>query len=126
MLLKIKQKTAQSTLEYAVLIVIIIGALIAMRTYFQTGLQGKIKSSTDDISSEQFEYGHTRYNKTTNTFSNSYEQSVAGETYSDFFQPETTNVDVYTNTYDELIAPPPILDGQSDKTKDGYGKEKKE
>ncbi|MDD3374211.1 MAG: hypothetical protein PHY73_00615 [Candidatus Omnitrophica bacterium] len=79
MLLKIKQKTAQSTLEYAVLIVIIIGALIAMRTYLQRGIQDKLKSSTDDVSSEHFDLTGTNYTKITNSFSRTAEDTYAGQ-----------------------------------------------
>lgn len=60
------KKKGQSTLEYAVLIVIIIAALLAMNQYIKRGLQGRLKSATDDIG-DQFSPGNTNYTKTTNT-----------------------------------------------------------
>lgn len=60
------KKKGQSTLEYAVLIVIIIAALLAMNQYIKRGLQGRLKSATDDIG-DQFSPGNTNYVKTTNT-----------------------------------------------------------
>ncbi len=67
MLRKLRKRTAQSTLEYAVLAVIIIAALIAMKSFLQQSLQGKFKSSGDDISAEKFDPTSTIYNKTTVT-----------------------------------------------------------
>ena len=60
------KKKGQSTLEYAVLIVIIIAALLAMNQYIKRGLQGRLKSATDDIG-DQFSPGNTNYLKRTNT-----------------------------------------------------------
>lgn len=42
-------KRAQSTLEYAVIIAVVIGALIAMQTFMKRGVEGKLRSSIDDI-----------------------------------------------------------------------------
>ena len=72
------KKKGQSTLEYAVLIVIIIAALLAMNQYIKRGLQGRLKSSTDDIG-DQFSPGNTNFVKTTKTASNTSELfGVAG------------------------------------------------
>jgi Flp pilus assembly pilin Flp len=74
----LNKRKGQSTLEYAVLIVIIIAALLAMNQYIKRGLQGRLKSSTDDIG-DQFSPGNTNYTKTTTTASNTSEQfGVAG------------------------------------------------
>jgi Flp pilus assembly pilin Flp len=54
----LNKKRAQSTLEYAVLMVVIIGALIAIQVYLKRGVQGKLKSSADDIG-DQFSPGNT-------------------------------------------------------------------
>ena len=40
---------AQSTLEYIVLIVILIGVLITMQNYIKRGFQGRWKASVDEI-----------------------------------------------------------------------------
>ena len=60
------KKKGQSTLEYAVLIVIIIAALLAMNQYIKRGLQGRFKSAADDIG-VQFSPGNTNYVKVTTT-----------------------------------------------------------
>jgi Flp pilus assembly pilin Flp len=53
---KKKRHTAQSTLEYAVLIVLVTVALLATQTYIKRAMQGKIRSAADDIG-EQFSPG---------------------------------------------------------------------
>jgi len=60
------KKKGQSTMEYAVLIVIIIAALLAMNQYIKRGLQGRLKSATDDIG-DQFSPGNTNVTKKTTT-----------------------------------------------------------
>lgn len=81
--MKIKKHSyakAQSTLEYAILVVIIIGVLLAMQVYIKRGLQGRLKSSTDDIG-EQYSVGEGGvFNKTTRTVSRVVENSKAGTT----------------------------------------------
>jgi Flp pilus assembly pilin Flp len=62
----LNKRKGQSTLEYAVLIVIIIAALLAMNTYIKRGVQGRFKQAADDIG-DQFSPGNTNYFKTTNT-----------------------------------------------------------
>ena len=67
------KKKGQSTLEYAVLIVIIIAALLAMNQYIKRGLQGRLKSATDDIG-DQFSPGNTNVTKTVTTGVNEVQQ----------------------------------------------------
>ena len=67
------KKKGQSTLEYAVLIVIIIAALLAMNQYIKRGLQGRLKSATDDIG-DQFSPGNTNVTKTITTGVNEVQQ----------------------------------------------------
>jgi Flp pilus assembly pilin Flp len=50
---KINIKRAQSTLEYVVLVVVITAALLTIQIYFKRAVQGRIKSTSDDIG-EQF------------------------------------------------------------------------
>ena len=42
-------KKAQSTLEYAALIAVVVAAMLAMHLYFQRGLEGRMRSSSDDV-----------------------------------------------------------------------------
>ena len=46
---KINRLRAQSTLEYAILISVIVGALLTMNVYIKRGIQGRFKTSADDI-----------------------------------------------------------------------------
>ena len=45
----LKRLKGQSTLEYALIIAVIVGALLAMQVYFKRGVQGKLREATDDI-----------------------------------------------------------------------------
>lgn len=64
MLRTFNRHKAQSTVEYAVLTAIIIGALLTIQTYVKRGVQGRLKSSSDDIG-DQFSPGNTNAIKTT-------------------------------------------------------------
>jgi len=46
------RKRAQSILEYAGLIAIVVGALIAMQVIIKRGLQGKMRETADDIGAQ--------------------------------------------------------------------------
>jgi uncharacterized protein (UPF0333 family) len=65
MFLKTKRK-GQSTLEYGILIAVVVGALVAMSVYIKRGIQGKLRSSTDDIG-EQYSAGKTTSKYETNS-----------------------------------------------------------
>jgi uncharacterized protein (UPF0333 family) len=47
MLRILRNKRAQSTAEYAILIGLVVAALIAMQTYVKRGLNAKVKDATD-------------------------------------------------------------------------------
>ena len=42
-------KLGQTSLEYAVLIIIVLGAFIAMQNYIKRGIQGRFKESVDTL-----------------------------------------------------------------------------
>jgi len=90
MLQYLNQKRGQSTLEYAVLIVVIIGALLAMQAYIKKGVQGRLKGATDDIG-DQFSPGNTNEVRHTNRSSSSQELFNAGNA-------STTLVNEFTNS----------------------------
>ena len=73
------KENGQSTLEYAVLIVVIIAALIAMQVYLKRGIQGRMRESTDQIG-EQYSPGYTVTNRTTYSTSNSREENTGWST----------------------------------------------
>jgi len=91
MLQYLNQKRGQSTLEYAVLIVVIIGALLTIQVYIKRGVQGRLKSAADDIG-DQYSDGNTNSVKTTIRNSDTEEFFNAGASSSNMIKPEITNV----------------------------------
>ena len=99
MLTYLNRKIGQSTLEYAVLVVIIIGALLSIQFYLKRGIQGRLKSSADDIG-DQYSVGNTNVLKSTNTFSKTTEEfgiSAQGASKT------TLNGDETTKTVDKSL-----------------------
>lgn len=96
-------KRGQSTLEYAVLIIIIIGALLSIQVYIKRGVQGRLKQASDDIG-DQFSVGNTNVVKFMTTSSVSNETFLSGVTRSELLGPETTrdlmNSDVMNQTFE--------------------------
>ena len=93
-----RRMKGQSTLEYAVLIVIIIGALLTIQVYVKRGVQGRLKSASDDIG-DQFSVGNTNVLMTTKTRSETRElfgkdeagAFQQGVSLSKMIKPELTN-----------------------------------
>ncbi|MBF0594637.1 MAG: hypothetical protein HQL22_06690 [Candidatus Omnitrophica bacterium] len=71
--MRINNKKGQSTLEYAILVIIIIAALISLQTYVKRGVQGRLKSATDDIGEGFSTSTGGNYYKKTVTISNTIE-----------------------------------------------------
>ena len=84
-----RRKKGQSTLEYAILIIIIIGALLSIQVYIKRGVQGRLKQASDDIG-DQFSVGNTNVVTTTRTSSSTRDTFNAGETSSVLRADETT------------------------------------
>jgi len=84
-----KRQKGQSTLEYAILIIIIIGALLSIQVYIKRGIQGRLKSATDDIGT-QFSPGNTNVIKRMTTSSRSSETFEDGVTRSELLGDEIT------------------------------------
>ncbi len=78
MLQHLRKYKGQTTLEYAILIVIIIGALLALQVYIKRGIQGRVKSATDDIGAQYSMADGANYYKKVTTTSNTTDNSVAG------------------------------------------------
>jgi hypothetical protein len=81
----------QSTLEYAVLIIIVIGALLTIQVYIKRGVQGRLKSATDDIG-DQYSPGNTNIRRTVTVTSDTAETFLYGVSTS------TLNTDEVTTT----------------------------
>lgn len=75
----LRSKRGQTTLEYAIVIAVVVSALIAMQIYIKRGIQGKLRSSTDQIG-EQYSPGITTGGYTTTTGSTSKEVVSSGKT----------------------------------------------
>src|SRR5476651_297819 len=90
MLQLLNQKRGQSTLEYAVLIVVIIGALLTIQVYIKRGVQGRLKSAADDIG-DQYSDGNTNVVKTTNTSTQTEESFNAGASSYNMLAPSNTD-----------------------------------
>ena len=90
MLQYLNQRRGQSTLEYAVLATVIIGALLTIQVYIKRGVQGRLKSAADDIG-DQYSDGNTNAIKTINRSSSTEETFNAGVSSSNLLAPETTN-----------------------------------
>jgi hypothetical protein len=56
----IGKNKAQSTLEYAAIIVVVMAALLAIKFYMERGVKGKLRDSGDKIG-EQYSAGYTTY-----------------------------------------------------------------
>ncbi|MFZ5800496.1 MAG: hypothetical protein ACOY3D_03840 [Candidatus Omnitrophota bacterium] len=75
------KRSAQSTLEYAVLIVLVAVALLATQTYIKRAMQGRLKSSADDVG-EQFSPGAAVLTTNIQSSTSTNESSVDGVTTS--------------------------------------------
>ncbi|MFA5144928.1 MAG: hypothetical protein WC723_02865 [Candidatus Omnitrophota bacterium] len=83
-------KKGQGTLEYAVIVVVVIGALIAMQWYIKGGYQGKLRQASDDMG-EQFSPTRTTTNYVTSTSSSTNEQVSGGSLGSNVMPVSSTN-----------------------------------
>lgn len=59
-----KRIKGQSTLEYALIIAVVVGALLAMQIYMKRGMEGRMRKAADDIG-QQFEAEKTYVEHTT-------------------------------------------------------------
>ncbi|MCR4337120.1 MAG: hypothetical protein NUV91_04865 [Candidatus Omnitrophica bacterium] len=85
----LKKMKGQSTLEYAVLIIIVIGALLTIQVYIKRGVQGRLKSATDDIG-DQFSPGNTNLTSKTSVRARTQENEGVGGKTSVLLGNETT------------------------------------
>ena len=93
MLQYLNQKRGQSTLEYAVLIIVICGALLTIQVYIKRGVQGRLRSAADDIG-DQYSDGNTNEIKRTVRNSSTEETFNAGQSSSAILGNEITNTTV--------------------------------
>ena len=91
-----RRKKGQSTLEYAVLIIIIIGALLSIQVYIKRGIQGRLKGAADDIG-DQFSVGNTNIISKVTTGSKTKDTFKLGASSSKLTADEVTTTT--TNAY---------------------------
>ena len=87
-------KRGQSTLEYGVVIAVIVAGLIAMQTYVKRGFQGRLRQASDDLG-EQFSPGITTATRSSSVELVSEETVTGGDkptTTSAINQSQTSNV----------------------------------
>ncbi len=66
----ISKRKGQSTMEYALIVAVVAGALFAMQIYMKRGMENRLRRSTDDIG-KQFDADKTTFSRTTNRFGGS-------------------------------------------------------
>ena len=54
------KRRGQGTLEYAILIAVVIAAFVGLQHYIRRGVIGKLRSASNDISEEQFSFKNTK------------------------------------------------------------------
>lgn len=91
MFIRLNKRRAQSTLEYGVVIAVIVAGLVAMQVYIKRGMQGRLKQASDDIG-EQFSPGYTT-GMTTSTSTVDSTEVVMGGT-----NPTSTTTSTQTQT----------------------------
>jgi hypothetical protein len=92
MLKMMRKRNGQSTLEYAILIIIIIAALLTLQTYIKRGLSGRLKDATDDIGDQYSESNTAEFHKRTHSIKNSRDTVKDGVTTSSLRADAFTNV----------------------------------
>ena len=85
----LKKIKGQSTLEYAVLIIIVIGALLSIQVYIKRGIQGRLRSAADDIG-EQYSVGNMNVRTLTSTSGVTNESFARGISRTDLMCAEVT------------------------------------
>lgn len=52
------RRRAQTTLEFMIILAVVVGALLCMQTYIKRGLQGKLRATVDELG-EQYDPANT-------------------------------------------------------------------
>jgi hypothetical protein len=75
----LKRIKGQSILEYAMIIAVVVGALIAMQIYMKRGMEGRIRQASDEIG-KQFEAEATKVVSTQTRKGKTVETTLKGQT----------------------------------------------
>ena len=90
-MLRLINRKGQSTLEYSILVVVVIMALIGAQAYIKRSISGRMRESSDDIG-EQYSFDTATSNYTTVTHSSINEETDAYTTerrYDSFWSSRT-------------------------------------
>lgn len=96
MLKYLRKRKGQSSVEYAILIIVVIGALLSIQVYVKRGIQGRLKSATDDIG-DQFSLGNTNVTHTMITESLTKDTFEFGKSKSTLLATENSIEDYSSN-----------------------------
>jgi len=77
----LRRLKGQSTLEYAMIIAVVVGALLAINIYMKRGLQGRLRESADQIG-DQFDANATTITRNTTHTGTTVQTVTAGTTTS--------------------------------------------
>ena len=73
----LRKRKGQSSLELAIVIIIVIAALLSIQVYIKRGVQGRLRSAADDVG-DQYSAGNTNVSKTVRVTSNVNESQEGG------------------------------------------------
>ena len=79
-------KRGQSTLEYGIIIAVIVAALITIQVYLKRGIQGRMKSAADDIGEQFSTIGSVNITTTTNATTS---ENITGGNFTTGAKPKT-------------------------------------
>ncbi|UCB56773.1 MAG: hypothetical protein JSV30_06165 [Candidatus Omnitrophota bacterium] len=72
-------KRGQNTIEYAVLVAVVVSALLAIQTYLNRGVKGRLRSSVDSIG-QQYSAGNMTSSSTTTVAPQKNEEEFGTDT----------------------------------------------
>ncbi len=93
------KQSAQIAFEYVVVAVVLITGLLTMNVYLKRGIQGRLKSSTDDIGGQFSTLG--RSTTAIKTYSHTRDEVFGGNTKTSYLDDAFTNR-LETSTYGDL------------------------
>jgi len=85
----LRKRKGQSSLELAIVIIIVIAALLSIQVYIKRGVQGRLRSAADDVG-DQYSTGNTNVRKVVTVTSNTQETLNGGTQSTVMNVPEVT------------------------------------
>ncbi|MBF0486418.1 MAG: hypothetical protein HQL16_07895 [Candidatus Omnitrophica bacterium] len=98
MLSRLRKHNGQSTLEYAILIIIILAAILSLQTYIKRGIGGRLKTATDDIGEQYSQATPANFYKHVTTTTNTTDTSLGGQANSAYRANKVTNSETRIGT----------------------------